>query len=88
MVFGNPEDVSGLPNSENEVDMIQLMQKAWASFARSPESGLEEELGWPVFDPETESLVRLAFQNDGKATFVKPGVYDAGCGNVTLGAAG
>jgi len=52
MVFGASVDVSGLPESKPEIKMVDVMQKAWAAFARDPKVGLKEEMGWPVFDPD------------------------------------
>lgn len=84
MVFGNSAAVNGLPNSVAEDETIRLMQRAWATFTRDPVHGLKE-LGWPEFDPDAASLIRLAYGNEAGATFVRPSVYDATCPNVTLG---
>ncbi|KAL8748564.1 MAG: hypothetical protein Q9184_007216 [Pyrenodesmia sp. 2 TL-2023] len=82
-VMGGSEDVSGLPKSEEQRKMEMVMMKAWAAFAKDPRKGLTK-LGWPRYDPDTESLVRLGYGNKGEATFVKPDVYDDVCFNVTV----
>jgi cholinesterase len=86
MIFGASEDVSGLPTSRDQRKTTRLMQKAWASFAQDPANGLNKKLHWPEFDPDSESLIRLAYENSPKADFVKPEVYDSPCSTITLGA--
>ncbi|KAK3112833.1 hypothetical protein LTR53_010464 [Teratosphaeriaceae sp. CCFEE 6253] len=81
MIFGNPSGVSGLPNTADEDKMIALMQGAWAAFAKNPKTGLTA-YGWPVFNPSTNSLIRLAYNNAGTADFVSPGLYNQ-CANFT-----
>lgn len=83
MVFGGSEDVSGLPKNEEQRKMDMVFMEAWAAFAKDPRKGLKK-LGWPRYDPSTESLIRLGYNNEGKATFVKPDVYDGVCSNVTI----
>lgn len=83
MVFGNPSGVSGLPNTNAENEMIALMQGAWAAFARDPAGGLTK-YGWPEYNPNTNSLIRLAYNNSPTAEFVSPSLYFAACANVSL----
>jgi cholinesterase len=49
MIFGASADVSGLPESDPEMEMQALMQRAWAVFADDPVKGLEREMGWPFY---------------------------------------
>ncbi|TKA80671.1 hypothetical protein B0A49_01620 [Cryomyces minteri] len=81
MVFGTAVDVSGAPNTGAENATSRYMMKAWAAFARSPADGLED-FGWPRYDPQSQTLVRLAFNNEISASFVDPIVYDAPCPSV------
>lgn len=83
-ILGVSELVSGLPKSGEQRKMDMVMMRAWAAFARDARAGLREELGWPVYDPHTESLIRLGFENKGEATFVSPEVYDRVCFNITV----
>ncbi|KAF6829123.1 carboxylesterase [Colletotrichum plurivorum] len=86
MVFGASADVSGIATSEAQRRMTEVVQQAWVAFAADPENGLEEVMGWPRFDPEEESLVVLARENGFEVEVVRPGVYDAPCSTITLGA--
>ena len=86
MVFGGDADVSGIPPGQDEMEVTALMQRAWAAFAADPVAGLSTVLKWPMINPHTESLVRLAYNNSPTADFVKPSLYDAPCSTVTLGA--
>ena len=85
MVFGNSETVSGIPPSKPEERTTALMQRAWATFAECPARGLHA-MGWPLYNPKSKSLIRLAYENRPAASFVKPSVYDASCSTVELGA--
>ncbi|KAK3696624.1 hypothetical protein LTR37_017877 [Vermiconidia calcicola] len=83
MVFGNSGAASGIPPSEPEEQVSRLMQHAWAAFAAT--SGLSK-LGCPEYDPERDSLVRLAYKNRPEADFVRPSMYDHPCSTIELGA--
>lgn len=52
MVFGVAAEVSGLPDTEREIQVSKYMMNAWATFARNPKGGLSGELGWPRYHPE------------------------------------
>ena len=86
MIFGNDQQVSGIPSSVPEEETTTLMQHAWATFADDPVSGLTK-FGWPRYNPENDSLIRLAYNNSPLPDFVSPSIYDAPCSTVTLGAA-
>ena len=79
MVFGTAPDISGIPNTPAEDTVSAYLMRAWATFADDPEKGLSERLGWPLYDPAKETLVRLAYQDLTEASFVSPGIYDAPC---------
>ncbi|KAJ4348810.1 uncharacterized protein N0V89_010188 [Didymosphaeria variabile] len=85
MILGGSEDASGLPQTAAQKKTVKLFQRALAAFVEDPKKGLER-LGWPKFDPERKSWVEIAVGNKPKATFARPGKYDGGCWNVTLGA--
>ncbi|KAK2776166.1 carboxylesterase [Colletotrichum kahawae] len=86
MIFGASEDVSGIPPSDAQRETTRVMQRAWAAFANDPQNGLSDVVGWPKFNPETDSLVLLAQDNNPQPSFVKPDVYGAPCSTVTMGA--
>lgn len=79
MIFGASQDVSGLPESEAQMQTQSLMQQAWAAFADDPKKGLKKGLGWPEYDVKKETLILLAHNNTPTASFVKPSVYDGAC---------
>ncbi|KAL9020023.1 MAG: hypothetical protein Q9185_002711 [Variospora sp. 1 TL-2023] len=83
MVIGASERITGLPKSQEQKKMEMVFMKAWAAFARDPRKGLRK-LGWPEYDPDTQSLIRLGYNNIGEATFVEPSLYDDSCSNVTI----
>ena len=85
MVFGTSEDATGIPPTEDEKTISRLFQKAWVAFANYPEQGLTNQLGWPKFDVEEDTLIRIASDNEPKVDFVNPSIYGAPCSTVTLG---
>ena len=87
-VFGDSEDVTGLPPSVNQKKMTRLMQRVWFAFADDPARGLEREMGWPRFDARKKTLALLGVENVPEARFAYPSVYDAPCSTVTMGALG
>ncbi|KAL1983798.1 hypothetical protein VTN96DRAFT_9884 [Rasamsonia emersonii] len=78
MIFGASQDVTGLPESQPQLQLQQLMQAAWASFVSDPAQGLTK-IGWPVFDPNKNTLIRLGYENQPQAAFVNPQIYDNVC---------
>ncbi|KAJ7226988.1 cholinesterase precursor [Mycena pura] len=90
MLFGTALDVSGVANGAREERVSEMVMNAWAAFARDPSAGLRE-LGWPEYHAPTpgqsqgmchsasDTLVRLAFNDEEGISFVNPNVYDAPC---------
>lgn len=87
MIFGASEDVSGIAPTQDQKELTKIMQHAWFSFSDDPQSGLSR-LGWPEFDPNTESLILLGKDTQPRVDFVKPSTYDAPCSTITMGALG
>ena len=83
MIFGASEDVTGLPLSVEEAQLIRLMQRAVAAFAHDPHSGLEVEMSWPRFNESRKSLILIGVEDEPKARMVFSRAYDAVC-NYTL----
>ncbi|KAK4237442.1 cholinesterase precursor [Achaetomium macrosporum] len=88
MVFGASADVSGLPNTADHRQLTKLMQKAWFCFSDGPSSGLSFKLGWPLYDPNGNTLIQLGLGNVPEAQFTYPSVYGSPCSTVTMGALG
>lgn len=82
MIMGGAQDVTGVPNTDLENWTMQYMMLAWATFARDPAKGLSTHLKWPVYLSDANSLVRLGLNGDPAASFVSPGLYDAGCADL------
>ncbi|KAJ9360092.1 hypothetical protein DTO027B9_1644 [Paecilomyces variotii] len=78
MIFGNSADFTGIPESKPQTQLKRVMQRAWAAFVADPQKGLER-LGWPVFNPSANTLIRLGYGNMPNASFVNPQVYDSAC---------
>jgi cholinesterase len=83
MLFGNSEDVSGIPASAPQVQLTKVMQNAWLAFAKDPVNGLSE-FGWPQFELGKKTLVRLGFENSPEPDFVRPKAYSGNCSGVVL----
>ncbi|KAJ8613443.1 hypothetical protein MRB53_036928 [Persea americana] len=53
IIFGTAAG-SGEPNTDAENGLIDLIQGAWAAFAKDPAQGLEvSRFQWPLYDPNT-----------------------------------
>lgn len=75
MIFGT-SDLRG-PDTELEKATSVYYQGAWAAFAKDPENGLLE-YGWPTFDPEQQTLVKLG-NGSAEAIFAQGNEFDASC---------
>lgn len=84
MVFGNSEDVSGIPPSSAEKAVTKIMQEAWMAFANNTGGGLTE-YGWPAFDLTGDTIVRLGYDNSAFPDLVSPSLYSGDCEGVELG---
>lgn len=82
-IFGKSEQVSGQTQSEQQRQVSHLMKRALGAFAHDPSNGLSQELGWPRYGEHEKSLVLVAVQNQPGVRFVRPGVYDSFCKNIT-----
>ncbi|TID17911.1 prolyl oligopeptidase (secreted protein) [Venturia nashicola] len=65
--------------TEEQMKVSGLMNSAWATFAKDPETGLSK-LGWPLYNEKEDSLVLLAEKNGPGATFALGAKYDNQCG--------
>lgn len=70
--FGSPTA------AENQLSAF--VQSAWVAFARNPSQGLVN-LGWPQYNPETDTLVILGGSSNATGiSFTSGDSYDSGCG--------
>lgn len=68
------------PSTREQVAIGKYMRKAWTSFAKDSIHGLAN-YGWPAYDPDAETLVRLAWENQAGTNVALPSLYDEKCGN-------
>lgn len=58
----------------------KYLRGAWAAFAKDPEMGLVSYAdGWPMYDPSSDTLVRLAYNNQTGANLARGDLYDDVC---------
>lgn len=98
-LFGNSEEVSGLPEEEAQTGLTRVVMEAWAAFARDSRGGLHD-LGWgeysdskilPHFNADTllvltgaDILVELGFNKSALPTFASPQKYASTCASLNL----
>jgi carboxylesterase type B len=78
VTFDTAAPVSGVPDTPEQHDLGKYMRHAWASFAKDPKNGLVK-LGWPTYDTNTESLIRLGYNNETTASFTLNQQVDDWC---------
>ncbi|OAL53446.1 alpha/beta-hydrolase [Pyrenochaeta sp. DS3sAY3a] len=83
MVTGNSEGVSGVTPKAEQVQLAEIMQGAWASFARDPANGLDA-LGWPRYGSSKDTLIKLGTNTTSAVEFVDPVIYDGVCPGLGL----
>lgn len=74
-----PRGIDIPASTREETAFGKYMRGAWAAFVSDPERGLRE-YGWPEYNPNTESLVRLAYMNATGLDVAFPKAYDGVCG--------
>lgn len=82
MIVGNSEGVSGIAPSAEEVRLTGVMQEAWAAFVQDPTDGLTNEMGWPKYNADGETLILLGYNTTAEVKLVKPAVYDSVCSEI------
>jgi cholinesterase len=85
MIFGLYDPQQPVPSTTGEIDLSDYMQGAWATFAKNPVNGLKTyKDGWPTYDVNTDSLIRLGFNNATGTFAVNPNTYDFDCNLVNV----
>jgi carboxylesterase type B len=62
ILFGTAAPVSGEPDSLPELSQERYMRQAWAAFARDPQNGLTNEMGWSQYSASGELRYASAFK--------------------------
>jgi cholinesterase len=79
MTFGTTELRPGVPkDTPEQAKLSKNWRHAWAEFAKDPDNGLKK-LGWPVYDPTKETLIRLGYKNGSEPVFASNTPYIKGC---------
>ncbi|KAH9224015.1 Alpha/Beta hydrolase protein [Leptodontidium sp. 2 PMI_412] len=79
MAFGADLDIQNVTGRTTAQEKIgTYMQGAWAAFVKDPERGLKR-YGWPRYDPEAKTLVRLGYENRTGPNLGDPADYDYTC---------
>ncbi|KAK0647916.1 Lipase 1 [Lasiodiplodia hormozganensis] len=80
-LFGNSEEVSGLPEEEPQTGLTRVVMEAWAAFARDSRGALHD-LGWGEYSDNI--LVELGFNKSALPTFASPQKYASTCASLNL----
>lgn len=78
LLFDNlpPAGIPGIPPpTEFEGQWGTYIRRAWTTFAKDPEKGLER-FGWPSWNPEKPTLIRLGYGNFTGPNEASPQLYD------------
>jgi cholinesterase len=82
LVFGTPKakEKINTPSTDTpeEAALTKEMMTTWAAFAKDPENGLTN-LGYPLYDPKKETLIKFGFKGGAATTFGNVDEYDAEC---------
>lgn len=73
---------------EEEKNLGTLMRGMWASFAKDPGGGLDGFMGGGVlsrYSPDSESLIRLGYENKAELSLVGGDSYDGDCAQLEGG---
>ena len=69
------------PPTKAELAIGNYMRGAWTAFAKDPKTGLQDYgEGWPKYNAEEKTLIRLAYNDTVGISVVDPSLYDSVCG--------
>lgn len=79
-VWQTAVDASGEADTAPEASISRYLSRAWATFAKNPVAGLSSApYSWPRYNPNGNTLIRLAYNNETEASYVYPVTYDLAC---------
>jgi len=67
------------PDTTAQKKLMDTMMTAWSGFAKDPDMALEK-MGWPVYDDQKPSVIKLGDQNSASIDFLSPSDVDRSCG--------
>jgi hypothetical protein len=68
------------PSTSAQLAIGREMRSAWAAFVRDPETGLvEPPVHWKPYNPEKQSLIRIAFNDATGPNYSDTALYDYIC---------
>ena len=71
---------SGAVDTAPETAISRYLAGAWAAFAKDPTGALSSApYKWPRYDPHGDTLIRLGYNNETRASYVLPVTYDLAC---------
>ena len=80
VIWQTAGNVSGVPNTPAETSISAYLSGAWATFAKNPDMGLSQRpYGWPRYEANEATLIRLAYKNETSASYIYPVTYDSAC---------
>ena len=73
-------DASGEADTPAERSISRYLAGAWASFAKDPAGALSSPpYSWPRYETNGDTLIRLGYNNETRASYVDPVTYDLAC---------
>ena len=78
LLWGTSQDVTLVKDSKALNKMSGYLMRAWTAFIRDPQNGLKD-FGWPMYNPDGNTLISLANDGDEGATFGNSTAYDGHC---------
>ena len=85
ILFDTAPSGAGVPaNTPAELAIGSYLRGAWATFAKDPVNGLKSYsggngTGWPTYNPDGDTLIRLAYMNQTGSNLAKGDMYDGMC---------
>jgi hypothetical protein len=79
-VYFNTTPQEAVRSTREEIEIGKYMRGAFAAFARDTTAGLlTYGTGWPIYSPQENTLVQLAYENKTGTNLAKGNLYDGRC---------